>query len=156
AEPKWWDALPEDFFRRREGTELDAIHPLKVHGSAAIDRAMRTGLASVMTAAVAPTWLLPRRFRRDMDRLRYRAELAKLGDSALSFPKPERAEVREMRPRLFGYRPWRIPYRLLRTETTFRPLNPDLGDSYGRHFRNATAYAQHWYHRDGPRPTLIM
>jgi pimeloyl-ACP methyl ester carboxylesterase len=156
ADAKWWDALPDDFHRRREGTELDAIHPLKVHGSAAIDRAMRTALSAVMSAAVAPTWLLPRRFRRDMERLQFHAALAQHANSERSFPRPERASVEEMKPRRFGYRPWRIPYRLLRSDTTFRPLHPDLGESYGKHLRNATAYAQHWYHHDGPRPTLIM
>ena len=152
----WWETLPDDFYRQRDGTELDVEHPFKVHGTAAVDRAIRSGLATVMSAAAAPLWLSPGRFRRDMDRLRFYEQVAQRGDSERSFPRPPRVAVHAMRPRRFGFRPANIPYRLLRFDSPFKPLHPALRESYGAHTRNARAYAQHWYHEDGPRPTLIL
>lgn len=151
----WWESLPEDFYRQGRGTGLDAEHPLELRATAACDHALRSGLGTVLCAA-AVAGLSARRLRRDTERLRFYERLAEVGDSALSFPRPPHTEVEATQSRRLGSHPSRIPHRLLRVKAPFQPLNPELRASYGRHQRNATCYAQHWYHPDGPRPTLIM
>jgi pimeloyl-ACP methyl ester carboxylesterase len=60
-------------------------------------------------------------------------------------------------------RPGRLSFRapggsvsLLAFESPYEALNPALGDHYARFTRNAKAWAQHWRHDDGPRPTLCV
>ena len=43
----WWNHLPDDYYRHAVPTHLDPKFPLKVHGSAAMDRVLRTGLAAI-------------------------------------------------------------------------------------------------------------
>lgn len=154
-EPKWWDSLPDDFYRQADGTEVDADHRVKVRSAAAIDIAMRTGLSAVVGAAVAPSLLLPGRFSRDMQQMQLHQQLADAGDSEAVFGYVK-TQVEELRPRAMGYRPSGVDYRLLRFDSPHQLMNPDLAKTYQRGKRNQQAYAQHWFHNDGPRPTLIM
>jgi hypothetical protein len=45
---------------------------------------------------------------------------------------------------------------VLRFESAFTAVNPALRDEYARYRRNRIAWAQHWRHDDGPRPTLCV
>ncbi|HWY25087.1 MAG TPA: hypothetical protein VNX47_09210, partial [Nevskia sp.] len=157
ATPLWWERLPEDFFRQADGTELDREHRFKVGATAAIDHVMRSLLAGVMSLAVAPAILSSKGWQREMRRLDYYANLADRADSALVFALPRKGiQVQEMRPGRLAYGPRGIPYRRLSFDSTFQPLNPELRQDYGRHHRNAQACAQYWFHKSGPRPTLIV
>jgi pimeloyl-ACP methyl ester carboxylesterase len=45
---------------------------------------------------------------------------------------------------------------LLRLQSPYTALHPDVRRDYARHVENAVAWAQHWRHSDGPRPTLVV
>ncbi|MDB5974486.1 MAG: abhydrolase 18 [Nevskia sp.] len=155
--PRWWDQLPDDFFRQPDGTELDRHHRFKVGATAAVDRVMRSVLAGMMSLAMAPAILSRSGWQREIERLKYYAKLADLADSALAFPRPRRGiQVQELRPSRLAYGPRGIPYRMLSFDSPFQPLNPELRQSYGGQRRNARAGAQYWFHKGGPRPTLIV
>jgi pimeloyl-ACP methyl ester carboxylesterase len=154
---RWWDALPEDFYLRTEGTELDARHPLKVHGTAALDRALRTGLGSLMVSALLPTVLSPARVRREQELLSYYRELIDEGRQERIFVPPRPGTpVREGRDCTFTSHGHKVPARLLSFASEFVPLHPRLQEPYLLHRRNRRAWAQYWTHPDGPRPTLMF
>jgi pimeloyl-ACP methyl ester carboxylesterase len=154
---KWWERLPADFYRQADGTPLDAEHRFKVRATAAIDIALRTFLATVVGAASLPRFITPGRVRRQMEQMRVHEALADAGNAEAVFRRPElKSPVRELRPRLLSYRPLGVEYRLLRFDSRHDPLNPDVAPEYHRCLNNQHAYAQYWFHRDGPRPTLIM
>ena len=154
---KWWDQLPDDFFRRADGTELDRQHRFKIGATAAVDHVMRSVLAGIMSFAMAPAMLSRSGWQREVGRLDYYARLADLADSVKVFPRPRKGiQVKELRPRRLSYGPGGIPYRRLSFDSPFQPLNPELRQSYGKHRRNAQACAQYWFHKGGPRPTLIV
>jgi len=154
-DPKWWERLPEDFHWQADGTDLDAEHGLKIGASAAVDIAMRSALSALVSMTMAPAMRSPAQLHRQMQQMQLHQQLADAADSAAVFRhRPGRVE--ELRPRLLGYRPGGVEYRLLRFDSLHQPLNPELAPLYQRGQRNQKAYAQHWFHRDGPRPTLIM
>jgi pimeloyl-ACP methyl ester carboxylesterase len=157
AHLRWWECLPEDFHRQADGTELDREYWLQVRGTAALDRAMRSVLSLLVVSAFGPVMLSSRRWMRDLAWLEFHEELAVAADSRRSFPPPPSGvRVQQLNPRLLGYRPPGIPSRLLRFDSPFQTLHPDLRRSYARHTDNARAFAQHWYHQAGPRPTLVL
>ncbi len=152
----WWEQLPEDFHRQADGTELDAVYPLLVHGTAAADRLLRTALGGVMTLSMTPHLMRRSDMRKELDQLRYYHAFAEAGDVTQSFVAPPQVRVQESRPRFGHYRPLGIPAVDLSFNSPFEPLNPALRARYLSHRRNAVAHAQHWRHPDGPRKTLIF
>lgn len=155
--PAWWQRLPEDFFRQDDGTELDAEHPLKVAATAAVDRVLRSVLGIAVTAALGPGFLTPARIHEQMRQMRPHQALADAGDSEAVFGRARSGiRVEQLRPRVLGYRPGGVNYRLLRFDSEHRTLNPELAPQYDRCLQNRQAYAQYWFHRDGPRPTLML
>jgi hypothetical protein len=65
----WWHHLPDDYYRHAVPTHLDPKFPLKVHGSAAMDRVLRTGLAAMVSSALTPLLAFPDIRRRELDAL---------------------------------------------------------------------------------------
>jgi pimeloyl-ACP methyl ester carboxylesterase len=122
------------------------------HGSVVADYGLRTGLASVLTAATLPRAVLQLRSP-ERERLEFYGELAG-ADPASVFVAPERVQVRTAPGRGPGVPGGRVE--LLRFDSPYRALNPALRDEYARHANNAVARAQHWRHEDGPRPTLCV
>ena len=156
AEAKWWQTLPEDFYLHPDSTELDTLHPLKVRGTAALDHLLRTGLGTLMASALAPPVLSRKRLRHEQELLSFYRELAEAGNPRKIFVPPRAVTVRENKPGLLYYRPKGIPARLLSFDSSFTPLHPQLRESYLGHSSNRRAWAQHWTHADGPRPTLMF
>ncbi|MGH8504684.1 MAG: alpha/beta hydrolase family protein [Stenotrophobium sp.] len=153
----WWDALSADFYRQSDHTELDARYPLRVRGTAAADRVLRTGLGSLMVGAMARHLALPWDMRRQRQLLQFYHSYADRGDADAVFLAPSRDhQVHESAPRWRGYRPRGIPARLLQFESKFQTLNPQMREVYARHRRNRQASALHFRHPGGPRPTLIF
>jgi pimeloyl-ACP methyl ester carboxylesterase len=152
----WWDSLSADFYRQPDSTELDARYPFRVHGTAAADRVLRTGLGSLMVAAMARHLALPGHMRRQREALRFYHSYADAGDPAAVFIPPVAHHMQESAPRRSGYRPFGIPARLLQFDSQFQTLNPQLRESYTRHRRNNRACALHFRHAEGPRPTLVF
>jgi pimeloyl-ACP methyl ester carboxylesterase len=155
--PPWWQRLPEDYHRSPQQTEIDHHHALKVRGTAAIDLALRTGLATLVLGAMAPNILSSTRMRRDLELMPFYADIADKADASLVFADPPAdLPVQRSEGRMLGYRPSGIPSELLTFTSPYRTLNPAVRADYASHHENHQVYAQHWTHPSGPRPTLIF
>lgn len=148
----WWERLPEDFWQQPDGTELDARHPLKVHGTAAVERVMRTSLAATVATAMLASLREPGRMQREFDALRFYEPLARSGDVSRVFRPPPKGIAVSSRE-LPGDTIRRLA---LRFASPFKPLNPFARSQFEAMQRNRFAHAQHWCHGDRPRPTLIL
>ena len=84
----WWERLPEDFWRQADGTELDPRHPLKIHGTAAIERVMRTALSTTVAASALATLSRPGRLQREFEALSFYEPLARAADASRVFLPP--------------------------------------------------------------------
>ncbi len=133
--------------------DLDARAKLLLRASIASDLALRTALASVLSAAVV-RGTLSRGGREDRKRLEFYADLADRADAAGVFARPP-SGVRIKQTRLegdIGEGGWT---ELLRFATPYRALNPSFRREYDR-ARNRTVAAHHWRHESGPRKTLCV
>jgi len=153
------DALPRA--RRVDGlpdrSELDCVTRLVVEGSAASDLVLRTAAASLLTVAAAPFHLSSGAIRGDRQALRFYADLAAGADASVTFPRPTaRVAVTSERALSSPFRPHDGRIELLHFRSPFVTLHPGMRDRYAAFTRNATAWAQHWRHDDGPRPTLCV
>jgi pimeloyl-ACP methyl ester carboxylesterase len=125
--------------------------------AALADVGLRTAVASLVTMTVAPLALRPGRLRSESELLEFYADLADDGDATRTFPAPDgpcRVHATPVAPLPLSRRRGRVE--LLRFESAFEPLHPEMRDRYARHRHNTTAVAQHWRHADGPRNTLIV
>ncbi len=154
---RWWQTLPEDFYRQSDGTEIDRAYPFRILGTAAVDRALRTGLGSLLAVAMMPSLISKARAELERDRLAFYRSYADRGDVDAVFGAPPAgvpiegryAHRREWQPR-------GIAVRQLQFDSPFVPLHPDLRGPWRRQRNNRVAHAQHWLHPDGPRPTLVF
>jgi pimeloyl-ACP methyl ester carboxylesterase len=154
--PPWWRSLPDDFYCQSDGTELDSEYPLKVYGTAVMDRVMRTGLSLMLSGALLPQIIKRDGLNREREWLDFYADLAEQRDVDKVFIAPPKVDISEHKIGKFAYKPKGIKAVELRFESPFTPLNPALTESYLSYTRNRTARAQYWSHPDGPRPTLIF
>ena len=153
----WWNELPEDLYLQPDSTELDVLHPLKVQGTAALDHVLRTGLGTLMASALALPVLSRKHLRREEALLGFYREQASTSTREEIFPAPPSGVmVREGKPMRLGRGSRRVDARLLRFDSPFEPLHPELRANWRRYRRNAVACAQHWTHPDGPRKTLMF
>ena len=122
--------------------------------SIAGDLALRTGLASVLGAAMLKG-AASRGGREDRKRLRFYADLADAGDAAAVFSRPRprvRVHARSGPDiELEGCRVQRLSFR-----SPYRAINPWARADYARAANNAVAVAEHWRHVTGPRRTLAV
>jgi pimeloyl-ACP methyl ester carboxylesterase len=136
------------------GPRLDLATRAIVAVSATTDLAARTVAASVVAGAALP-WAMSRRAADEQRQLGFYRELADLADAAATFPRPPRGipvtAGRKGRKELDGGR-----VQMLRFDSPFVAANPELRKAYAKHTRNASAWAQHWRHDDGVRPTLCV
>ena len=129
---------------------------LLVAAAAATDIPVRTGLASVMFAAGLP-WGLSPGARRERERLGFYAELARSRDPDVAFAKPrDGVSIELSKPGPLTFRAPGGHVLLLNFDSPYVALNPDMREHCARFTRNAKAWAQHWRHDDGPRPTLCV
>lgn len=148
----WWEQLSEDFWRQADGTELDTRHPLKVHGTAGMERVLRTSLSATVCAAMVASMARKGRARQEFEALRFYEPLARAGDPAQVFlPPPKGIPIAAQE--LPGGEIRRLQ---LSFASPFQPLNPYAREQFAAMQRNAFAHAQHWCHGDRPRPTLIV
>lgn len=82
----WWEQLPDDFWQQVDGTELDARNRLKVHGTAAIERVLRTSLSTTVAAAMAAALSKGGDMEREFEALRFYEPLARAGDASRVSP----------------------------------------------------------------------
>lgn len=135
------------------GRDLDPLARVLYHGAVGVDYALRTGLSSVLSAAMLPGAALDR-FGRERRRLEFYGALADRGDPVAVFTPPPRVQVHAQEGRGPGVPGGRVE--LLRFDSPYRALNPAVRADYARHANNAVARAQHWRHEDGPRQTLCV
>jgi pimeloyl-ACP methyl ester carboxylesterase len=142
-----------------ESAPLDQL-PLRtrllVEAAAATDIPVRTALASIMFGAALPWGLSPGAWR-ERGRLRFYAELAEASDPELVFRRPrDGVSVEISRPGPLSFRAPGGSVSLLAFDSPYEAINPALRREYAGHKRNSRAWAQHWRHDDGPRPTLCV
>lgn len=154
---RWWDALPADFHRRPFLPPVAPGHGWKVSATAALDIVLRTGAATLVGAAAVPRLVAGAGLHRELEALRFYRDLADRGEREAIFARPPRGiAVEERDAPCFAYHPPEIPHRILRFDSPYVALNPCVRDAYARHERSHRTVAQHWYHDDGPRPTLLF
>ena len=134
-------------------SELDPLARLLYHGAVLGDYGLRTGLSSVLSAAMLPAALRDRSGQ-ERRRLEFYAELADARDPTAVFAAPPPVEVEARAGDGPGVEGGRVE--LLRFDSPYVTLNPALRAAYARHANNAVARAQHWRHKDGPRQTLCV
>jgi pimeloyl-ACP methyl ester carboxylesterase len=134
-------------------SELSVASQALYRAAVASDYGLRTGLASLLSAASASS-VLAEGWRHERARLEWYAELAGRTGAADVFPAPERVDVTVLPGRNPGLDAGQVE--LLRFDSGYVALNPLVRREYARHANNQTARAQHWRHDDGPRPTLCV
>lgn len=131
---------------------------LGIRASASADVVLRTAAASLVSTTIGPFVLDRGAAHRDARQLdHYRGLVADHDDPRDVFPAPDQAirvEVAREAPLPVAWKPGRL--RVLRFASPYVPLHPALRNPYLAHQRNRTAWAQHWTHADGPRPTLVV
>ncbi len=153
----WWQYLPEDFAQWQDRFELDTTARLMVDGTAKVDFALRTTLATVAGLLAIPTTLRPGLVELDKQNRDYYKQLAAAGDPHAFYRRPRRGVVMQThKPGMLDYRPRTGHVDVLSFESAFETVNPAMRAHYRRFERNRTAWAEHWQHGDRPRPTLIV
>jgi hypothetical protein len=126
--------------------------------SALADLWLRTTAASFLSVAGLP-WALSSWAARERNVLEFYANLADEadGDATQVFAHPDiRVDFKTQKAADVPLRRRQGRVELVHFESPFEPLNPDLRERYLSHAHNRTAWAQHWRHKDGPRPTLCV
>jgi pimeloyl-ACP methyl ester carboxylesterase len=131
-----------------------------VDSSAVADIALRTAIASLLSATMLPTVVGALRrsgSRAEHDHLRFYAELASARDTTRSFPAPTSAPRVSSRP-ANPVAEWIAKGNVhnIRFNSSFEAVNPALREQCHGYARNNVVLAQHWRHGDGPRPTLCL
>lgn len=156
AQP-WWENLESSFHKFPDDFELDLFTQLMVDGTAAVDLATRTAVASLVSVLALPLSSNPLRLKQDLEDGALYRELASSHDAARFFRFPNvKVDIREGRPGLVHFRPEDGQCRMLSFDSPFQPVNPRLHDRYLKNQRNRRAIAQYWTHDNGPRPTICV
>ncbi|MCB0949171.1 MAG: alpha/beta fold hydrolase [Mycobacterium sp.] len=140
--------------------DLTLRQRLIVDSSAAADLALRTSIASLLSATMLPGVagaLRRTQSRAEEAHLRFYADLASAKDPKLSFPAPEslpRVSSRPANPVAEWIAHGNV--RNIRFDSSFQSVNPAMRDRGRGYERNNVVHAQHWRHGDGPRPTLCV
>jgi len=154
---RWWNALPENFHQSAFEPVMPAADRWKVRATAAIDLALRTGTAGLVGAAMAPRLGPGDNLARELEALAFYRDLADRTDRDEIFaPPPRHMAIEQQDAPLLAYHPPNIPHRMLRFTSPHVALNPAMREAYAQHERSHRTVAQHWYHPDGPRPTLVF
>jgi hypothetical protein len=136
--------------------ELPLSTQLMVAGSVAFDLVLRTALASAVSVP-AVLWAIRDDPRAQLEHLQFYRELAQTHDPAIVFPAPAGTPViTELPAPRFSFKAPGGRVRMLRFESPFEALNPRVRAEYATFAENRIAWAQHWRHDDGPRPTLAV
>lgn len=127
--------------------------------AATSDLALRTAVASLVTATMIPLAADPMRLEVDRARLGFYRELAASGDASRFFRRPDstpKVWVERSAPLPFGGERRKGRVELIGFHSPYVPAHPELVDDYLAHENNRRAHAQHWRHDDGPRPTIVV
>lgn len=150
------DADPSGLPRRSELTRLQRT---VVDCSAVADIGLRTGISTMVSAAMLPTIVgsTLRGWDEERESLSFYAELAGRQDASLSFPAP--TGVPQVSSRTANPIAEYIAHghvHNLSFASSFEPINPALREKWRGLPRNRIVRFQHWRHDDEPRPTLCL
>lgn len=154
--PPWWLTLPEDFYCQADGTELDGDFPVKVYGSAMVDRVLSSGLGAMISGAMLPGILLGNDRLSQRKHLDFYAGLAEARDAQKVFAAPPSVAMEECPPPRLTRVPRGVSAVELCFDSPFKPLLKDLHAQYLQQSKNLRASALHWRHPGSPRPTMIL
>ena len=153
----WWDNLETSFHKFPDDFELDLPTQLLVDGTAGIDLAVRTAVASLVSVLALPLSSNPMRLLRDIEDGEFYRELASSHQAERFFKFPEhKVAVQERKPGWVHFRPPEGQCRELVFQSPFEPVHPRLRKRYLKNKRNMQAVAQYWTHDNGPRPTICV
>ena len=153
----WWDNLESSFHKFPDDFELDLPTQILVDGTAGIDLAVRTAVASLVSVLALPLSANPLRLMQDLEDGALYRELASSHQVERFFAPPNRqVEVRERKAGWIHFRPPDGQCRELVFQSPFEPVNPRLRRRYLKNRHNLQAVAQYWTHDDGPRPTICV
>ncbi len=156
-EQPWWDHLEPNFHKFPDDFYLDLPTQFLVNTTAGVDVLLRTGVASLISTLALPMGLSPAQMRKDNADRRFYEEFSECGDPTQFFRAPKAGvKVKESAAGKLAFEPKDGESRLLHFSSPFSTVNPRLREDYSGLTRNGTAWAQHWRHNDGPRPTLIV
>ncbi len=156
AQP-WWDNLESSFHKFPDDFELDLLTQMMVGGTALVDVAARSAVATLISALALPLSANPLRLKQDLEDGELYRELANSHDTTRFFRYPNvKVDMRESRPGYVHFRPADGQCRMLSFDSPFQPVNPRLHDRYLKNQRNRRAIAQYWTHDNGPRPTICV
>jgi hypothetical protein len=136
--------------------ELSLPARLAIQASATADVALRTAAATVVATTIRSTVCDPGAIEQDAERLQLYRDLAQADDPGQVFPAPDGITVDEVVSAPLPGRHAVGHLRTLRFDSPYVPLHPQMRVPYLSHYRNRTAWAQHWTHADGPRPTIVV
>lgn len=152
----WWEHLDPDFYAIREGFELEGRDRAKVAASVAFDTGLRTWVAFWVGLLAVPAGYSRTRLHEDMADSSLYFDAAMARDPARFFvPPPREVVVRSRTPRRRHFRPGDGVAEKLTFESAFRPANPRLARLYETFTANKIVHARAWWHKEGPRPTVI-
>lgn len=156
-EQPWWNNLDPAFHKFPDDFYLDLKSQTMVNATAVVDLGMRTALATIALTAGLPTTLWPGHLQADHAQWGFYQRIAEQHDPELFFKRPQQAvNMRRHKAGLFAYHPKDGDVELLSFDSRFQAVNPEMRERYGSHQRNNTAWAEHWRHHDGPRPTICV
>jgi pimeloyl-ACP methyl ester carboxylesterase len=127
-----------------------------IRASIGFDVLLRTAVASMVAvpASLSATRLETRRQLSHLDL--YRVLAAARDPEAVFAAPPGGVPVDVLGAPRGSFKAPAGRVRMLRFESPYRAMNPEAAADYSRHRENGLAWAQHWSHDDGPRPTLAV
>lgn len=156
-EQPWWDNLDPSFHKFPDDFFLDLRTQAMVDATAGVDLVLRTGVTSAILALAVPNSLRPGGLKADNADRRFYESMADSGDLSRFFrPPPTGVKVEQSPAGTMAFNPEDGTCQLLHFESPFETVNPRLRERYRSLRRNRTAWAQHWRHDDGPRPTIVV
>jgi len=153
----WWDNLEANFYKLPDDFELNFKTEMMVGGTATVDVALRTSVASLVSVLALPFGASPLKLQKDYNDSEIYKEKANSGDPSLFFKRPVRGvPIHEGPAGWPHFTPKHGSCVQLSFDSPFVPTNPRLRDGYLRNKNNMKATAQYWRHDSGPRPTICV
>lgn len=128
-----------------------------IAATAAFDHWLRTAASAAIVGQLPRTLWNVGALARDVRSLDFYEALADAGDREAIFPtasRPPEVDVISREPVRWRWLPGTLD--LLRAPSEYVPLNPSVRSNYADFGPNRSAWAQHWRHDDGARPTVIV
>jgi pimeloyl-ACP methyl ester carboxylesterase len=152
----WWNNLESNFHRRPEGFDLPVRDQIQVSAMVASDKALRTGLALLVSGLAVPLGYRPSKLKRAYEQRDLYQKFADERDAEGFFKRPPKGVPirRKQRPvHNLGddaiVEDWSF-------ESPFEAVHPAFDELIHKQNRNSIARAKYMRHKDGPRPTVIF